>query len=131
LCQFSRDALMKFIVSSPNLMRLLIEFANRELDITQDQLLLLGNGSAEEKVAIFLINWRNRLAHLSVFSEIVPLPMRRRDIADFLCLRIETVSRALAELEQKNVIRVVPKGVSLTGLEEMLRVKGRTRQPNI
>lgn len=81
---------------------------------------MLGNGSAEKKVAAFLINWRNRLAHLSVFSEIVPLPMRRRDIADFLCLRLETVSRTLAELEQKNVIRVVPKGVSLTGLEEML-----------
>src|SRR5450631_3936247 len=59
LCRFSRDELTKFIRSSPSIMRLLIEFATRELDMAQDQLLLLGNGSAEEKVAVFLVSWRN------------------------------------------------------------------------
>ena len=113
LCRFSREELTKFIQSSPNMMRLMIEFASRELDMAQDQLLLLGNGSAEEKVAIFLVSWRNRLARLSVFSETVPLPMRRQDIADFLGLKLETVSRTLAKLEQRNVIRVIPKGVLL------------------
>jgi hypothetical protein len=78
-------------------------------------LLLFGNGSAEEKVAIFLVSGRNRLAGLSVFSETVPLPMRRQDIADFLGLKLETVSRTLAKLERKNVIRIIPKGVFLIG----------------
>jgi CRP/FNR family transcriptional regulator len=128
LSRFSRADLAKFIQSSPNIMRLIIEFAIRELDKAQDQLLLLGNGSAEEKVAIFLVNWRNRLGRLSVFSETVPLPMRRQDIADFLGLKLETVSRTLAKLEQKNVIRIVPKGVFLTGLEQTLLVTGRNYQ---
>jgi CRP/FNR family transcriptional regulator, anaerobic regulatory protein len=83
LCRFSRDDLTKFIRSSPSIMRLVMEFVIRELDMAQDQLLLLGNGSAEEKVAVFLVSWRNRLARLSAFSETVPLPMRRQDIADF------------------------------------------------
>jgi CRP/FNR family transcriptional regulator len=131
LCRFSRSDLTGFIQSSPNIMRLMIEFATRELNMAQDQLLLLGNGSAEERVAIFLVSWRNRLARLSVFSESVPLPMRRQDIADFLGLKLETVSRTLAKLEQKNVIRVVPKGVFLTGLEHTLLVKGRSFQPQI
>ena len=87
--------------------------------------------AAEEKVAIFLVSWRNRLARLSVFSETVPLPMRRQDIADFLGLKLETVSRTLAKLEQRNVIRLVPKGVFLTGLEQTLLVKGRSFQPQI
>jgi CRP/FNR family transcriptional regulator len=131
LCRFSRDDLRKFIQSSPNIMRLMIEFAARELDMAQDQLLLLGNGSAEERVAIFLLSWRNRLARLSVFSETVPLPMPRQDIADFLGLKLETISRTLAKLEQKNVIRIVPKGVYLTGLEQTLLVTGRSYQPQI
>jgi cAMP-binding proteins - catabolite gene activator and regulatory subunit of cAMP-dependent protein kinases len=131
LCRFSRRDLTKFTQSSPNIMRLMVEFATRELDMAQDQLLLLGNGSAEEKVAIFLVSWRNRLARLSVFSETVPLPMRRQDIADFLGLKLETVSRTLTKLEQKNVIRLVPKGVFLTGLEQMLLVTGRSFQPHI
>src|ERR1700688_3968108 len=131
LCRFSRAELTKFIQSSPNMMRLLIDFATRELGMAQDQLLLLGNGSAEEKVAIFLVGWRNRLARLSVFSETVPLPMRRQDIADFLGLKLETVSRTLAKLEQQKVIRVVPKGVFLTGLEQTSLVTGRSHQPQI
>ena len=131
LCRFSRDDLIELIESSPNLMRLLIDFVSRELDLAQDQLLLLGNGSAEEKVAIFLVGWRNRLARLSMFSEILPLPMRRRDIADFLGLKLETISRTFAKLERKNAIRIVPKGVTLTGLEQTLLVKGRTYQRHL
>jgi CRP/FNR family transcriptional regulator, anaerobic regulatory protein len=129
VCCFSRSDLIKFIQSSSSMMRLLNEFAIRELDMAQDQLLLLGNGSAEEKVAVFLVGWRNRLAGLSAFSETVPLPMRRQDIADFLGLKLETVSRTLAKLEQKNVIRLVPNGVLLTGLAQTLLVTGRSHQP--
>lgn len=128
LCRFVRADLMKFIQSSPDIMRLMVEFATRELEMAQDQLLLLGNGSAEERVAMFLISWRNRLARLSAFSETVPLPMRRRDIADFLGLKLETVSRTLAKLEQRKLIRIVPNGIFLTGLEQTLLVKGRSYQ---
>jgi CRP/FNR family transcriptional regulator, anaerobic regulatory protein len=131
LCRFSRADLTEFIQSSPNIMQLMIEFAMRELDMAQDQLLLLGNGSAEEKVAIFLVGWHNRLARLTALSGTVPLPMRRQDIADFLGLKLETVSRTLAKLEQKNVIRLVPKGVFLTGLEQTHLVTGRSYQPHI
>jgi CRP/FNR family transcriptional regulator, anaerobic regulatory protein len=131
LCQFSRNELMRFLESSPPLMRHLLEFANRELASAQDQLLLLGTGSAEKKLALFLVGWRDRMARVSTLSEIVPLPMRRRDIADFLGLKLETVSRTLAKLEQKNVIRIVPKGVSLTGLEETSLVKEAIYQPQI
>ncbi len=131
LCRFSRDELTKFIQSSPSIMRLMIESTVRELDMAQDQLLLLGNGSAEEKVAMFFVGWRNRLARIRGVSESVPLPMRRQDIADFLGLKLETVSRTIAKLEQRNVIRVVPKAVFLTGLEETHLVMGRSYQAQI
>lgn len=126
LYRFSRDELARFIQSRPQIMRGLIKLATRQLDMAQDQLLLLGNGSAEEKVAIFLITWRKRLSGLGKFSELIPLPMRRQDIADFLGLKLETVSRTLTKLEQKNVVRIVPKGVFLTGLERTLLVTGRS-----
>jgi CRP/FNR family transcriptional regulator len=131
LCRFRRNELTRFIQTSPFMMRRLIDFATHELDMAQDQLLLLGNASAEEKVAIFLVNWRNRLARIAKVSQPVPLPMRRQDIADFLGLKLETISRTLAKLEQKNVIRLVPKAVFLTGLEQTLLVTGRTPQPNL
>jgi CRP/FNR family transcriptional regulator len=128
LCQFSRDNLTKFIQSSPNIMRRLIEFATRELDMAQTS---ARQWIGREKVAIFLVSWRNQLARLSVFSETVPLPMRRQDIADFLGLKLETVSRTLAKLEQKKVIRLVPNGVFLTGLAQTPLVTWRSHQPQI
>ena len=126
VCRFPREELKRLIQSSPNIMRLLIEFATRELQTAQDQLSLLGNGSAEEKVAVFLVNWCDRMARVSSISQAVPLPMRRQDIADFLGLKLETVSRTLAKLEQRNVIRIVPNGVLLTGLEQTTLATGRT-----
>lgn len=125
VCRFPRQELKRFIQSSLNIMRLLIEFATRELETAQRQLTLLGNGSAEEKVAAFLVNWRDRMARISPMSQAVPLPMRRQDIADFLGLTLETVSRTLAKLEERNVIRIVPNGVLLTGLEQTTLVTGR------
>ena len=118
VCRFPREEFKRFIENSPNIMRLLIEFAARELQSAQDQLTLLGSGSAEERVATFLVNWRKRTAGLAPMSQAVPLPMRRQDIADFLGLKLETVSRTFAKLEQRDVIRIVPHGVVLTGLEQ-------------
>jgi CRP/FNR family transcriptional regulator len=129
LCRFSRDELAKLARTSLNIMRLLLDFAARELDVSRDHLLLLGSGSAEEKVATFLVDWRNRLKHRGEIAEPVPLPMPRQDIADFLGLKLETVSRTLAKLEQKNVIRLVPKGVLLKGLEQTSLVTGASPQP--
>lgn len=126
VCRFPREELKRFIQSSPSIMRLLIEFATRELQTAQDQLTLLGKGSAEEKVAAFLVNWRDRIVRAISISQAVPLPMRRQDIADFLGLKLETVSRTLAKLEDRNVIRIVPNGVLLTGLEQTALVTGRT-----
>jgi CRP/FNR family transcriptional regulator len=131
LCRFVRSDLTKFIRSSPDVMWLMVELATRELHMAQDQLLLLGNASAEEKVTMFLVGWRNRLARLSAISETVPLPMRRQDIADFLGLKLETISRTLAKLEQKSVIRLVPNGVFLTDLAQTLLMIGASYQPNI
>jgi CRP/FNR family transcriptional regulator len=127
LCRFSRSELTKFVLPSPGVMKLMVEFASRELDMARDQLLLLGNGSAEGKVLMFLVNWHNRLTRVSVSSKTVPLPMRRQDIADFLGLKLETVSRTLAKLEQKNIIRLVPNGVFLTDLA--LLMTGASYQP--
>jgi CRP/FNR family transcriptional regulator, nitrogen fixation regulation protein len=73
----------------------------RSLERAQDHMLLLGRKSAMEKIAAFLLDLGERYGdhHLE-------LPMSRTDIADYLGLTIETVSRSLTQLERQHVIEV-------------------------
>jgi CRP/FNR family transcriptional regulator len=111
--RFSRTEFSNFAQTSPSMLRLLNDIATRDLELAQELLLLVCQTSAEERITSFLVNWRNRLASLSTPSPILALPMRRQDIADFLGLKIETVSRTFAKLHDKGTIRIVPKGVVL------------------
>lgn len=71
-----------------------------ELKHAQDHMLLLGRKSAMEKVATFLLEMDRRLAT----SGIMALPMSRRDIGDYLGLTLETVSRALSQLQAQGTV---------------------------
>ena len=106
VCRFSRTSFAQFIADKPHLLRRMNELAVRELSQAQDHMVLLGRRSAEEKVATFLIGWRDRLAQ-------VALPMSRQDIADFLGLTIETVSRTFTKLERDRVIEILPGSICL------------------
>jgi CRP/FNR family transcriptional regulator len=111
VCRFSRLVFVAYVDDKPHLLRRLHEFAGHELSLAQDQMLLLGRKTAEEKVAAFLLNLQKRYARMGVPSVTIPLPMSRQDIADYLGLTIETVSRSLTKLAREKVIVIVPDGV--------------------
>ena len=113
VCRLSRASFARFFEDKPHLLRRINEFAVRELNQAQDHMVLLGRRSAQEKVASFLISWRDRLVHLKGPLKTMPLPMSRQDIADFLGLTIETVSRTFTKLERDHVIKIAPGSVSL------------------
>lgn len=113
VCRFSKAPFARFIENKPHLLRRINELAIRELSQAQDHMVLLGRRSAEEKVATFLIGWRDRLVRLNGPSKTVALPMSRQDIADFLGLTIETVSRTFTKLERDGVIGIMPGSVCL------------------
>ena len=89
-----RNALLTLAASEPARARELWTLIAGELERMQDHAVLLIK-SAQERVASFLLELAQRLST----SEIVELPMSRHDIADYLGLTIETVSRTLAQLE--------------------------------
>jgi CRP/FNR family transcriptional regulator len=111
VCWFPKQAFVRFSEDKLALLRRLNEFANRELSYAQDRMLLLGRYSAEEKMASFILGWRDRLARLGRATDEVGLPMSRRDIADYLGLTIETVSRTFTKLERDKIFAVVAGGV--------------------
>ena len=81
----------------------------RILESAHDHIYTLGQRSAIERLASFLLFLRASQARLSVDEsskdiEIIDLPMTRLDIADFLGLTIETVSRAFSSLKKQGII---------------------------
>jgi CRP/FNR family transcriptional regulator, anaerobic regulatory protein len=113
VCRLSREAFTHFIAQRPHFLLRINEFAARELTLAQEQMLLLGRRTAEEKIAAFLVGWRERLAHIGDERQIIALPMSRQDIADYLGLTIETVSRTLTRFEREKMLTIVAGGVRL------------------
>jgi CRP/FNR family transcriptional regulator len=113
VCQFAKAPFARFAEHRPKLLRRINELAVRELNSARDHMVLLGRRSAEEKVATFLVGWRDRLQQFRGPSKAVRLPMSRQDIADYLGLTIETVSRTFTKLEREGVIDIVPGGICL------------------
>lgn len=79
--------------------RAIWEATCRDLERAQDHVLLLGRKTAAEKVATFLMDLASRGQ-----AEAIDLPMGRQDIADYLGLTIETVSRMLTQLQSSKVV---------------------------
>jgi CRP/FNR family transcriptional regulator, nitrogen fixation regulation protein len=75
-------------------------YAMQNLQRAQEHSLLLGRRSASQKVAAFLVEMGDRAA----CDHIIDLAMARQDIADYLGLTIETVSRTLSNLERDAII---------------------------
>jgi len=122
VCSFPRKSFVAYADQRPHLMGRLYEFASHELSLAQDQMVLLGRRTAEERVGTFLIMMRDRLRRLGHTSPTLPLSMTRQDIADYLGLTIETVSRTFTKLANAKTIVVVPDGVRMLRERDLERL---------
>jgi CRP/FNR family transcriptional regulator len=104
---FSREAFDRFICEHPKVERELYRLAAHELAEAQRQMVLLGRKAAAERLASFFLSLLERAERASgVLEQAFDLPMSRIDIADYLGLTKETVSRMLAHLRSRGLIRL-------------------------
>ena len=111
ICRFSRTKLRGLLGDFPALEKNLLEVASHELVVAQEQMLLLGRKTARERLASFLIARANLLPHCAGHTligtrERIHLPMTRSDIADYLGLTIETISRTLSRFKAEKLIEI-------------------------
>ncbi len=108
LCRFDRVEMRNVFSRFPALERRLLDVASHELIVAQEQMLLLGRKSAIERLASFIDSWSRRAMMCGAPRAGLRLPMTRTDLADYLGLTIETVSRVLTALRKQGVIDVTP-----------------------
>jgi len=104
LCRFERGPFEKLVHDVPHLSQRVMEMALDELNAAREWMVLLGRKTAREKIATFL--------HLIIRRSAVPghsagthvLPLIREEIANFLGLTLETVSRQLQAMKRDGII---------------------------
>ncbi len=108
LCCFPRSRFGEFVDGHPALERQLYCLAVHELAAARQQMVLLGRTTALERLATFFMHRLERSERSGAEGRgCFDLPMSRSDIADYLGLTKETVSRILGQLRDLRMIRLV------------------------
>lgn len=116
--RYLRPAFERRIDEEPGLARRLLDALSNELRVAQDQMVLLGRKSAPEKVASFLLSLA--ADEHGGCEDRVDLPMGRGDIADYLGLTVETVSRTFTKLKNDGLIALpTPASVEILDLDQL------------
>jgi CRP/FNR family transcriptional regulator len=111
MCMFPRTSFNRLLDEVPEMQRWLFEFTVRELDISRYWTLMLGRKSSYERVASLLLIMAKRsrnagCALISDKSAHFELPLTRSELADYLGLTLETVSRKISGLKRKGLIEL-------------------------
>jgi CRP/FNR family transcriptional regulator, anaerobic regulatory protein len=107
LCSFSSRTLKTMMAASPALENRMHRQALRQLDDAREWMVTLGQKNAAEKVATFLLLISRHVSPGDgCYSRDFDLPLSRSDIAVFLGLTVETVSRQLTKLRKLDVVRI-------------------------
>ena len=123
LCLFDQDRLRERMDAWPHLERRLFEDATATLDRALDWMLLLGRKTASERVASFFVMLADRVGSKSDDSAVVEVPMSRSDIADYLGLTMETVSRQISALKKSGLVAAPSQhSLELTDLPALRRI---------
>lgn len=107
LCCFQRKPFESLIETTPHIAQRLLEMSLDELDAARDWMVLLGRKTAREKIATFveMLVRRQYLEGSTGTDGLLVLPLTRDEIADYIGLTLETVSRQLNAMKKEGILR--------------------------
>ena len=126
LCEVQLSELEHIATQIPALQRQLLRIMGRAMGRDQDHLEMMSRRQANDRVLLFLHSLSERYAMLGRDGVRFTLPMTREEIASYLGLVIETVSRSFTRLQDEGIIAVRGREVQLLATDEIAR---RAHQP--
>lgn len=129
MCCFRKKPFEELMITTPHVAQRLLEMTLDELDSAREWMLLLGRKTAREKIASLLAIIARRDAGLQLTQPskrlVFDLPLTREEMADYLGLTLETVSRQISALRKDGVITLEGKRhVTIEDLDLLLEVAG-------
>lgn len=124
ICAIPFDPLNNLSGELPKLRSQLLKIMSREISHDEQNMIILGQKSADEKLATFLIGLSNRFALRGFSATEFNLSMSRGDIGNYLGLALETVSRLFTRFQQDGLIRVERKFIEILKFDQLNSLAG-------
>ncbi len=129
MCCFRKKPFEEMMATTPHIAQRLLEMTLDELDAAREWMLLLGRKTAREKIASLISIIARRDAALQVRRTAgalsVDLPLTREEMADYLGLTLETVSRQISALKKDGVISLTGnRHVTIPDLDRLMEEAG-------
>lgn len=118
-CEIPFRDFERMLAESPRLNQVMLRLLSEEMTETRELLLVVGRLDARTRVALFLLSLSRRLARRNQDPDCFRLSMDRRDVANYLGLTIETVSRTLSSMQRAEIIDVRGKQVRILDREAL------------
>lgn len=128
-CMLPYDRLDELCEVIPDLRHQVCNLLGHEMNCNHSHLLLLGQQTAHERLATFLLNISSRFKHRGFSANSFVLPMSRHDIAAYLGIAVETVSRLFKSFQQKQIIRVERKQVEILNMDLLNGMVSNCEEP--
>ncbi|MCK9605712.1 MAG: Crp/Fnr family transcriptional regulator [Methylomonas sp.] len=124
VCAFSLPFIQANCEKFPNLLKNILEHFNAEILHCHESLLAINHGIASKRLGVFLLDLihRQNLAHNRPI--LIRLTMSRADIANYLGLAPETVSRVLGKYEKSGLILANKKKIQINNLNKLTALVG-------
>ncbi len=119
ICELPFNRLQELCTELPSLQYQMLRLLGKEVSDDHDILLLLGTRSAEERLAAFLLSLSRRFAERGFSATEFNLSMSRHDIANFLGIAVETVSRQFSNFDKAGILQVKHRNVKILDLEKL------------
>lgn len=122
VCEIPFERLESLARDIPNLQHQLLRLMSKEIQQDQNLMLLLAQMPAETRLASFLLGMSERLNKRGYAANEFNLSMSRGDIANLLGMAVETISRLLSQFQDKNLLKVERKHITILDLEELRKL---------
>jgi CRP/FNR family transcriptional regulator len=122
VCRFPVELIEQAAQHDPTLYAQILQHAGREITREHARAVLLAQRGADERLAAFLLHMSDAFQRLGFSPTSFNLPMARQDIASYLALAVETVSRLFTNFQNEGLLEVERRSIRIPSLESLRKV---------
>jgi CRP/FNR family transcriptional regulator len=119
LCKISIDVFDDLCKRLPGMRKEIIHQVGKEIAHTQSQLLSLGQQQADERLAVFLLKMSTHFQSRGFSNKEFLLPMARQDLANYLGMAVETLSRIISKLSDEGIFSFERRMVFIQDMDKL------------